>query len=194
MRPSLRKVLLVAIVAGSLAACGAASGGRRAATTPARTAAAAKPRECLPNASTVHRFGTRAPGPYFFTNAQVSPSDCADVVRFEFASGSADTPPDYTIEYQDGPFTDYNQRYEIKVSGAAYLVVRFAKTSNVGFNGKQSFTSRESITPSGMHHLQEARIVLAPEGETEFVIGLDSKRAFAVDGAPTPPHVTIMIA
>lgn len=193
MRPSLHNVVVVvAVVAGSVAGCGGAAG-RHTASRGAHPSAAAKSTGCLPNASTVRRIGTPAPGPYFFANAAVTKGQCADIVRFEFASGGADTPPDYTVEYQEGPFTDYNQGYEIKVSGDAHLVTRFAKTVNVGFNGKQTFTSRESITPSDMHHLRETRIVTGPEGETELVIGLDAQRPFTVDGAPSPPHVTTMI-
>jgi len=45
-----------------------------------------------------------------------------------------------------------------------------------------------------MHHLQDVRMVRAPDNTLEFVIGLDGRRPFTVDGAPSPPHVVVRIA
>ncbi len=114
-------------------------------------------------------------------------------MRFDFTSSDVDLPPRYVIEYQDGPFSDFNQFAQAKIAGSAFLVIRFEKTTS-DFGGKTTYRSRESITPSGMRHLKEVRLVAGPENSVQFVIGLDEKRPFIVDGAPSPPRVVVRIA
>jgi len=72
-------------------------------------------------------------------------------------------------------------------------MIRFEQATSL-FAGKTTYRSRESITPSGMHHLKEVRLVASPENTVLFVIGLDEKRPFVIDGAASPPHVLVRIA
>jgi hypothetical protein len=148
---------------------------------------------CGIRASTVSRESAVGPGISLLQAANVSRGDCTDDVRFEFASGDIDLPPRYVAEYQPGPFIDFNRDVPAQPGGSVYLVIRFEQTTST-YLGRSTYRSRESIEPSGMHHLQDVRIVRAPDNTVEFVIGLDQKRPFMVDGAPSPPHVLVRIA
>lgn len=119
-------------------------------------------------------------------------AQCTDDVRFNFASLDVNLPPRYVAGYQDGPFVDFNQPVPAKVAGNAFLVIRFDKVQ-AEFLGRPTYRSRESITPSGMHHLEEVRHVAAPENSVQFVIGLDEQRPFSVGGSASPPHVIVRI-
>lgn len=123
----------------------------------------------------------------------MSLDQCTDDVRFNFASSDVNLPPRYVAEYQDGPFIDINQPVPAKPAGNAFLVIRFEKVQ-AEYLGRPTYRSRESITPSNMHHLKEVRHVAAPENAVLFVIGLDEQRPFSVDGAASPPHVIVRIA
>jgi hypothetical protein len=124
---------------------------------------------------------------------EVSAAQCTDDVRFNFISTSIDHPPRYVAEYQNGPFIDVNEPARVEPEGNAFLVIRFEK-SQASYLGRQTYRSRESITPSGMHQLKEVRLVSSPENTILFVIGLDEQRPFLVDGATSPPHVVVRIA
>lgn len=124
---------------------------------------------------------------------EVSAAECTDDVRFNFASSGVDLPPRYLAGYQTAPFIDVNQPAPAEPEGAAFLVIRF-ENSQASFLGRPTYRSGESITPSGMHHLREVRLVASPENTVVFVIGLDERRPFIVDGAPSPPHVAVRIA
>lgn len=120
-------------------------------------------------------------------------AQCTDNVRFTFGPSDVDLPPRYVAGYEDGPFIDVNQPVRAEPAGNAFLVIRFEK-SHAEFLGRPTYRSRESIVPSGMHHLKEVRQVASPENTVSFVIGLDEKRPFVVDGAASPPHVTVRVA
>ena len=148
---------------------------------------------CGIRASTVSRESAQGPEVSLLQTANVSRGECTDDVRFEFASGDIDLPPRYVAEYQAGPFIDFNQDVPASPGGTVFLVIRFEKTTS-SYLGRSTYRSRESIEPGGMHHLQDVRMVRAPDNWVEFVIGLDQQRPFMVDGAPSPPHVLVRIA
>jgi len=148
---------------------------------------------CGIRASTVSRESAQGPEISLLQTANVSRGECTDDVRFEFASGDIDLPPRYVAEYQAGPFIDFNQDVPASPGGTVFLVIRFEKTTS-SYLGRSTYRSRESIEPGGMHHLQDVRMVRAPDNWVEFVIGLDQQRPFMVDGAPSPPHVLVRIA
>lgn len=148
---------------------------------------------CGLRASTLAREGQDGPALLLLTSADVSAAQCTDDVRFDFASSDVDLPPRYVAEYQSGPFIDVNQPVPADPEGNAFLVIRFEKTQASSF-GRSTYRSRESITPSGMHHLREVRLVASPENTVLFVIGVDEQRPFIVDGANSPPRVVVRIA
>ncbi len=148
---------------------------------------------CGIRASTVSRESAQGPEVSLLQTANVSRGECTDDVRFEFASGDIDLPPRYVAEYQAGPFIDFNQDVPASPGGTVFLVIRFEKTTS-SYLGRSTYRSRESIEPGGMHHLQDVRMVRAPDNWVVFVIGLDQQRPFMVDGAPSPPHVLVRIA
>ena len=70
-------------------------------------------------------------------------------------------------------------------------MLRFAKTAVFaetlpGAPPEPTYTGRESIDPSGMNHLQEARIVQGSDGVIQWVIGLSSERPFSIDASSLP--------
>lgn len=141
----------------------------------------------------VPRESQKGPGVSLLETAEVAADACTDNVRFNFISPDLGLPPRYVAEYQDGPFIDVNQPVPAVLEGTAFLVIRFEK-SQATYQGRPIYRSRESITPSGMHHLQEVRLVASPENTVLFVIALDERRPFVVDGAMSPPHVTVRVA
>ncbi|MCI0634813.1 MAG: hypothetical protein L0206_12980, partial [Actinobacteria bacterium] len=156
---------------------------------------------CLANSSTVQRRTAAQEEITFLVDAEVSRLDeCADQVVWEFRSNGAQLPPGYSVEYGPGPFNDFTSGAEIEPAGDAYLIVRFRNASTIevgGVEGEQEFETtyngRESIDPSDLNHLLEARIVQGPEGVTQWVIGLDGERPFNVDASTEPPKVVLTI-
>ena len=186
-----RCVVPLSVVASLLVAgCGASSGSSQ--RFPSRSPdTAATP--CGIRASTVARESEPGPGVALLQTAQVSRAECTVDVRFEFVSSDVDLPPRYVVEYQAGPFLDFNQDAPASPEGAAYLVIRFEQVATE-LGGRTTSRSGESITPGGMRHVQDVRMVRAPDGTVQFVIGLDERRPFVVDGAPSPPHVVVRVA
>lgn len=137
----------------------------------------------------------------YLVDAQVTRLDsCADQVVWEFRSNGTQLPPGYIAEYQPGPFNDFTSGDEFEPGGTAYLVVRFPRVGTVELvetEGEQEFETtyngRESIDPSDLNHLEEARIIQAPEQSTQWVVGLDSERPFSVDASTDPPKVVLTI-
>jgi len=201
MPPVARCLLVAAIAAAAACSGGGDDAGTDAANRPPPTSSARGGGGCLDHSSTVRRRTPAADENVFLVDARVSKLDeCADQVVWEFRSDGAQLPPGYTIEYQPGPFADFTSGDEFEPGGDAYLVVRFPKVSTVeviGAEGDQEFETtyngRESIDPSGMNHLEEARIVQGPEGVTQWVVGLDGERPFSVDASTGPPKVVLTI-
>jgi hypothetical protein len=193
------RVLAVVVVAlaALLAACSSDSAdpdGRTATTRPAAPvpAGVAGSERCDFRGSTIERTAGAGAPAATITSAEVGKDLCVDRVAFAFETTDG-LPPRYEASYQQGPFNDYNQEYEITPSGDAYLVIRFDKTTELGSDGELVYSSRESIEPADLHHLRELRMVVAPEGSVMFVIGLDAERPFMVDGSASPSEVVIEI-
>jgi hypothetical protein len=186
-----RALPLLCLVPFLAAGCGSSSS-----TAPRfkqSTAQSGSTNACGIRASTISRESAPGPGISLLQTANVSRGDCTDDVRFEFASGDVDLPPRYVAEYQPGPFVDLNQDVPASPGGSAFLVIRFEQTTST-FGGQSTYRGRESVEPGGIHHLRDVRLVRAPDNSVEFVIGLDQQRPFVIDGAPSPPHVTVRIA
>ncbi|HEX6313156.1 MAG TPA: hypothetical protein VF152_16205 [Acidimicrobiia bacterium] len=190
-----RSRVVAATVLVVLAACsGGGDGDDDGSAAP--TSAVPAPGECLPRSATVARATPVGDEVAYLLDARVTRLDaCADEVAFEFRSPGRELPPGYEIAYEAGPtFVDYTSADEFDMTGGAFLVVRFLETVAAELvevdgelEGRSTFDlGRESITPSGMNHLQEARIVQGPEGVIQWVIGLDSERPFTVDASTYP--------
>ncbi len=147
---------------------------------------------CVANSATVRRQTPAGSEQAFLVDAQVADAEgCFDEITFEFRSDGQPLPPGYAIEYREGPFVDFTSGDEFEPAGEAYLVLRFTKTSVFapaapGAEPEPTYTGPESIAPSGMNYLEEARIVQGSEGVIQWVIGLSSKRPFSLDGSTLP--------
>jgi hypothetical protein len=186
---AVRRVVVATLLVGVAACSDAGDEATESDTALPRTTTGAGA-SCLDRSSTVRRHTRAESEDVFLTGAVVSRiDDCVDEVTFEFRSAGTPLPPGYSVEYDEGPFRDYTSGDEFEPAGEAYLVLRFAKTAVFappvfpGAPPEPTYTGRESIDPSGMNHLQEARIVQGPPGVIQWVIGLDSTRPFSIDGS-----------
>lgn len=194
----LRRVVVASVLVGTVACTGGGSGrGESDSTSPGPTMGTS----CLDHSSTVRRDSPAGNGDVFLIDARVSKiDDCVDEVTFEFRSDGRPLPPGYSVEYGVGPFVDFTSGDEFEPAGEAYLVLRFANTAVFAPTfpdapPEPTYTGQESIAPSGMNHLLEARIVQGSDGMIQWVIGLDSERPFNIDGSslallPLPESTT----
>lgn len=196
----LRRVVVASFLVGTVACDGAGNGTSESDSNSPR-ATLGTDTSCLDHSSTIRRHTPAGSGDVFLVDARVSRiDDCVDEVTFEFRSDGRPLPPGYSVEYGEGPFVDFTSGDEFEPAGEAYLVVRFAKTAVFaptlpGAPPEPTYTGRESIAPSGMNHLREARFVQGSDGMIQWVIGLDSERPFNVDGSglallPPPQSTT----
>ena len=192
--PGLRRTFVALVLMVAAACTGTSDDAAESESTVPGTAGTSG--ECLDHSSTVRRHTPAGNENVYLLDAVVSdPQGCVDVVTFEFRSDGRQLPPGYSVEYEEGPFRDFTSGDEFEPAGNAFLVLRFAKTGVFapapmpGDEPEPTYTGRESIAPSGMNHLQEARIIQASEedeGLIVWVIGLDSKRPFNIDGSTLP--------
>jgi hypothetical protein len=200
MRPAIR-CLLVAVALAAAACSGGDDADDDADNGAPSTSDGGSSGSCLDHSSTVRRRTPPRDEQVFLVDARVARlDDCADEVVWEFRSNGSQLPPAYSVEYKPGPFNDFTSGDEIQPGGTAYLVVRFPMVGTVevvGAEGDQEFETtyngRESIDPSDLNHLEEARLVQGPEGSTQWVIGLDSERPFTVDASTGPPKIVLTI-
>ena len=191
-----------AAVVAMAAACSSSSGSGDDEATETVPSSAPVPVECLEHSATTPRDTPAGDDDVHLLDVRVTRLDaCADEVVFEFRSSGRELPPGYEVAYEPGPFLDFTSGVEIEPAGGAYLVVRFPRTGIVdvvvGPEGEPDFgetfdLSRESITPSDMNHLEEARLVAGPDRTIQWVIGLDTERPFTIDAStlpvPLPPE------
>jgi hypothetical protein len=193
MRAGSRVVAVIALAVA--AACSSGGGDDESESATSTTSPFG---ECLPRSSTVARTTPAAETTAFLLDARVTRLDaCADEIVFEFGAAGGELPPGYEIGYEPGPtFVDFTSQEEFDMTGGAFLVIRFLDTVTAEFvevdgeiEGRSTFDlGRESIAPSDMNHLVEARIVQSPtEGVTQWVIALDSERPFTIDASAFPP-------
>jgi hypothetical protein len=200
MRPAMR-CLLVAVALAATACSGGGDSDDDAGDRAPATSDGGNSGSCLNNSSTVRRRSPARDEDVFLVDARVTRlDDCADEVVWEFRSNGAQLPPGYSVEYKPAPFNDFTSGDEFEPGGTAFLVVRFLKVGTVevvGPEGDQEFETtyngRESIDPSDLNHLEEARIIQGPDGSTQWVVGLDSERPFTVDASTGPPKVVLTI-
>ena len=186
--------VVVAVALTIATACSSdEGGGDESATT---TSTAAPFGECLARGTNAARQTPATDDTAYFLDARVARLDaCVDEVVFEFRAPGGELPPGYEIAYEPGPtFIDFTSADEFDMTGGAFLVIRFRNTGTAEFvevdgelEGRDTFDlGLESIAPSDMNHLVEARLVQGPEGFVQWVIALDSERPFTVDASTYP--------
>jgi hypothetical protein len=202
----LRAVAAAAFVVTVATACNSSSGGGDEEATETVPSSAPGSGACVQHSGTTPRDNPEGDSDVFLLDVRVARLDaCADEVVFEFRSSGREFPPGYQIAYEPGPFLDFTSGDEVTPAGAAFLVVRFPRTGIVEVvdaGGEPDFDEtfdlgRESITPSDLNHLEEARLVQGPERTVQWVIGLDSERPFSVDAStlpvPLPPDTPLTV-
>jgi hypothetical protein len=196
------RVLVAAVVVAVAAACSSGSGSEDEGATNTAPSSTLAFGECLEQGANIPRAIPEGDADAYLVDVRVTRLDlCSDEVVFEFRSSGGQLPPGYEIGYESGPFRDFTSGAEFDPAGEAYLVIRFRRTGTAevvaGPEGEPDFNEtfdlgRESIAPSDMNHLQEARIVEGPERTVQWVIGVDSERPFTVDASalpmPLPPE------
>ncbi|MGH8985337.1 MAG: AMIN-like domain-containing (lipo)protein [Acidimicrobiia bacterium] len=194
--------VVVAAVIAVAAACNSSSGSGGEGATNTAPSSTPGVGECLEQGASVPRATPEGDVDAYLVDVRVTRLDlCSDEVVFEFRSSGGELPPGYEIGYEPGPFRDFTSGDEFDPAGEAYLVIRFRRTGTVEVvvrpEGEPDFRDtfdlgRESIAPSDMNHLQEARIVEGPERTVQWVIGVDSERPFTADAStlpmPLPPE------
>lgn len=131
------------------------------------------------------------------TGVGAAPLDCRDEVTFDFRSTGIDTSPGYTVGYQSGPFRSGEGDEILKVNGSAFLVVRFDRAAGADLSkpaAPPTYTGPNTVTPDGMFHVLQIKRISDFEGVLVWVIGLDAKRPFTVDGSATPPKIVVTIS
>jgi hypothetical protein len=193
-------VALLAIVVASgalLAACGSdkssVSTGDATTTTQEATTTSSGPCALTGADNGSHAGGTASSDVSLLTAVRTGSQPCSDRVTFEFRDGQA---PEYTIEYQTGPFELGESGMPLNVQGSAFLVVTFPHSSGVDLtspNADPTYTGPDSIVPSGLAHVREVRKLEDFEAVLKWVIGLDATRPFTVGVLSGPPRVYIDI-
>jgi hypothetical protein len=187
--------VVVAVVVAILTACSSGDGGSGdEAAGPTSTAAPFG--ECLVRGSNVARQTPAGDETAYLLDARVTRLDaCVDEVVFEFRSPGRELPPGYEVTYEPGPtYVDFTSGDEFDMTGGAFLVIRFVNTATAEFvevdgelEGRDTFDlGRESIAPSDLNHLQEARLVRGADGVVQWVLALDSERPFTIDASTHP--------
>jgi hypothetical protein len=208
-----RTVIVVVSLAVLLAACGsdkkqgssaattsstaAASTTTRAATTTTRpaatsTSAAATTTAACPNTGSTDPRATLAAQPSaLLTNVVVTTAGCRDSVTFTFRTkGSA--VPSCAAEYRTGPFTRDGSGAAVAVAGTAFLAVRCTPAYGYDFEtGTTTYTGSKNIIPAGTRHVRAVVETGDFEGVVNWVIGLDTKRAFAIDSSGAPREFVV---
>jgi hypothetical protein len=137
--------------------------------------------------------GTASSDVSLLTAVRTGRRPCADRITFEFRDGA---PPEYTVEYQPGPFELGESGMPLTVQGSSFLVVRFPHSSGVDLNdptAPATYTGPDSIIPTGLAHAREVRKFEDFEAVLQWVIGLDGTRPFTVGVLDGPPRVYIDI-
>ncbi len=142
------------------------------------------PVACTRTGSTARQQGagtlSTPPRPSVLANVQVQASHCVDEVSFAFLFGT----PDWTVEYQPGPFSNNPKGDAVRVAGRAFLVVRMTHAAGADLtaaNPQRVYTGPLAIRPDGPSGVAEAVQTEDFEAQIVWVLGLDSQRDFSVE-------------
>jgi hypothetical protein len=141
--------------------------------------------------------------PGLLIDATAGENGCLDQVQFTFTSkgdsniAHAGLAPGYTVAYAaSNQFMDGNQA--IAIDGDAWLEVTIKPAASVDTTDpdhpKPTYLGNLLLRYGEHHHLMIVRELPDVDGGIHWVIGLDSKRPFAVDAARYPSTtITIYI-
>jgi hypothetical protein len=121
------------------------------------------------------------------TDAYAVAEPCWDRVTFTFVPTGDNMPPGYTIEYRDPPFVEGDEgQYTVETLGTAFLYITFKPASETDFTSgrpKSTYPGNIRLRLEDMHHTLIVRKLMdSPDGSQSWLIGLDEKRSFTVDG------------
>jgi hypothetical protein len=122
------------------------------------------------------------------TDVRPSGERCPRVV-FEFR----DHVPGYRVEYATGPFSQCASGQEVSTrswGASAFLRVRLEPSGSVDDRARQTYAGPSDMAGSGKV-LKHLKVVCDFEAVYEWIIGLDSKHAFAVTTFDGPPRLVI---
>jgi hypothetical protein len=190
-------VVSVLALAATLTACDSGAPGRASAptTTLGADGTPAPPGSCGPFRGSTARaesVGERPAG--LLTDASAGAIGCLDQVTFLFQSLGNGTPPGYTVEYEDPPFTDGD--VEVSLDGNAFLAVSIAPAASFDFtkeDAPRTYLGNLLLQYDDHHHLVLVRKLEDGLGTVRWVIALDGKRPFRVDSASDPTRITVYI-
>ena len=208
---AVRPGLVVCVLLLALTACsgGSSPSARPSSATPSSTAApvassapnAGGPADtgCLPFHGASTRSQTSGPRPVgFLTDATAGAAGCLDEVTFFFESPSnpSGTPPGYTVEYRNPPFSDGDPPRPVSPDGNAFLAVDIYPASSVDVSTpdhRRTYFGNLLLQYGEHHHLVLVRKFDDALGTVRWVIALDGKRPFLVDSAADPTRITVYI-
>jgi hypothetical protein len=121
------------------------------------------------------------------TDAYAVAEPCWDRITFTFVPTGDNMPPGYTIEYKDPPFVEGDEgQYTVETLGNAFLFITFAPASETDFTSgrpKSTYPGNIRLRLEDMHQTKIVRkLIDNPDGTQSWLIGLDEKRPFTVDG------------
>ncbi|MFZ4585265.1 MAG: AMIN-like domain-containing (lipo)protein [Acidimicrobiia bacterium] len=122
----------------------------------------------------------------------VASPGCTDVVTFTVAPAVTGG-VGYGASYDSPPFVTEGEGREVTVSGAAFLVVKLRPADIVDLASgdfTRTYTGPDRLTPTDAKHVKEIRTLGSFEGQSTWIIGLDSQRPFAVKNDPTQLVIT----
>ena len=120
---------------------------------------------------------------------------CVDTVTLKFRPDVAEA-PGFTLEYQDGPFSEAGSGAPVEVDGGAFLVLRMEPAAIADLSVETApltYEGPRDIAPDGTAHVVQMRLYDAFEGVVGWVIGIDGQQPFTVDTGTSPPSITISI-
>jgi len=106
---------------------------------------------------------------------------CLDIVRFDFDGAI----PGFSVEYQEGPFTEDGSGEPVTLDGAAFVVVRLEPAYSYDYeNAAPTYTGPREIKPSGQNYVREVENTGDFEAVMTWIVGLSTETEVAatVDG------------
>lgn len=144
----------------------------------------------------------------YLTDAVAQATECYDKITFSFDRGNgSDLPPGYTVEYQEGPFTEGPTNAPVETLGTAFLLVTFQPVSEsdgrLPGRAIKTYPGNLRLTLRDMKHVEIVRkLIEVPDSNPDdqiadnkimWLIGLDVKRPFTVDAVNQPPRINVLI-
>jgi hypothetical protein len=160
-------------------------------------------------ASEDRRFRRPTESLIYLVDAVAESRACYDKITFTFDPADGDgLPPGYVVEYRKPPFVEgVTTSAEGFEPSKAYLYVELQPTSTVDrrfsgsgrlmYRGNQRLALDKKIRHANIvewvKDFEDTTPVDPLDDKIIWIIGLDEKRPFTVDGASQPPHVSVLV-